>query len=99
MALPPEIMDLELKKPVTVTVFTMPKCANCPAAKEVVDKVASRSDKIEVKHVDLSTDMVTGLLYQVMSTPSIAIGEDAVFRGEVPSEEQLVAEIVKRAGQ
>jgi hypothetical protein len=53
---------------------------------------------IAVRHVDLSTDMVTGLIYQVMSTPSIAIGEEAVFRGKVPSEDELVSEILKRAG-
>ncbi len=38
---------------------------------------------------------VEALMYQIASTPSIVINERAVFKGEVPSKDELLKEIKK----
>jgi hypothetical protein len=39
---------------------------------------------------------IEALMFQIASTPSIVIKEEAVFVGEVPTKEQLLEEIKKR---
>ncbi len=78
-------------------VFTLPSCKDCPAAKAISKEMA---DKYALKYaeVDISTPdgQLEGLMHQIMSTPSIAIDEEVVARGKLPSREELEAEIRKR---
>jgi len=73
-----------------IIIFTQPNCPKCPLAKKVVEKVAERVN-VEVREIDVSTPdgEIEALMYNVCSTPSIAIGEEVLWRGEVPSEEEL----------
>ncbi len=80
-----------------VTVFTMPECPKCPAAKELVKDVGKELD-IDIDEVDLNENMIQGLQYGVASTPSVAVNEKVISRGEVPDREVLIAEIKRANG-
>lgn len=80
-----------------VTVFTMPECPKCPAAKELVKEVGKDFD-IEIEEVDLQQDKIIGLQFGVASTPSVAVNEKVISRGEVPDREELIAEIKRASG-
>jgi len=75
-----------------LTVFTMPSCPNCPAAKKVCNEAAKELG-IKVRVVDIKEDFFTALIYQVMETPSIAINDETIFFSEVPSKQNLIKEI------
>jgi len=80
-----------------VTVFTMPQCPKCPAAKELVKQVGESLD-IDIEEVDIKEDMVKGLQFGVASTPSVAVNEKLISRGEVPDREELIAQIKRAIG-
>jgi hypothetical protein len=46
----------------------------------------------------LKKDAITGLQYGVASTPSVAVNEKLISRGEVPEREVLIAEIKRALG-
>jgi hypothetical protein len=50
---------------------------------------------LEFEEIDVEEDLITALQYNVASTPSIALGEEVLFRGEVPSKEELKKEVEK----
>ncbi len=75
-------------------VFTKKDCPQCPKAKEIAREVAEELG-IELEEVDIEKDLITALQYNVASTPSIALGEEVLFRGEVPRKEDLRREILK----
>jgi glutaredoxin len=75
----------------------MPQCPKCPAAKELVKQVGESLD-IDIEEVDIKEDMVKGLQFGVASTPSVAVNEKLISRGEVPDREELVAEIKRATG-
>jgi glutaredoxin len=75
----------------------MPECPKCPAAKELVKEVGKDFD-IDIDEVDLKKDAITGLQYGVASTPSVAVNEKLISRGEVPEREVLIAEIKRALG-
>jgi thiol-disulfide isomerase/thioredoxin len=82
-------------------IFFATHCPNCPAAKKVVEKVMSEKGKefgleVEQLNVDDENAMLTALQYNIISTPSIVIEGDVVFRGEVPTEAKLLEELQKR---
>jgi len=79
---------------ISVKVFTLPNCPTCPAAKKLVKDVAKDYD-IEYEEIDLEKDMISGLQYGVASTPSIAVGENVISRGDIPSKEDLIEQIEK----
>jgi small redox-active disulfide protein 1 len=79
---------------VNVKVFTLPNCPNCPAAKALVEDVAKDYD-IDIDYIDLEKDVITGLQYGIASTPSIAINDKVIARGEVPEKAVLIEEIRK----
>ena len=78
-------------------VFTMEKCPKCPLAKEIARRVAK---KLGLKLVEIRLDTpdgeIEGLMYNVVSTPSIALGDEVLVRGDVLSEEVLEREIRRR---
>jgi len=75
-------------------VFTKKDCPQCPKAKEVAKKVAEELG-LELEEIDIEEDLITALQYNVASTPSIAFGDEVLFRGEVPSKEDLKREVLK----
>lgn len=78
-------------------VFTLPTCGKCPAAKKVSQEVANKYG-LKYFEVDLSTPegQLDGLMLQIMSTPSIAVGDEVIFRGRLPSREELENEVKER---
>lgn len=83
--------DMKLK------VFTLPACTNCPAAKKISQEIAQKYG-LEYAEVDISTPsgQLDGLMFQIMSTPSIAIDNEVITRGKLLSREKLETEVRKR---
>ena len=75
----------------------MPQCPKCPAAKELVKEVSADFD-IEIDEVDIKEDMVKGLQFGVASTPSVAVNEKLISRGDVPDRDVLIEEIKRAIG-
>jgi len=82
-----------------IKIFTLKNCPKCPQAKRISQEIAGKFG-IECVEVDLETPdgQIEGLMHQVMSTPSIAVGEDVISRGKVVSERELENEVKKRLG-
>jgi len=80
-----------------VKVFTLPTCRNYPAAKKLSQEVAQKYG-LTFREIDISTSdgQLDGLMYQILSTPSIVVGDDVVSRGKLLSREELEAEVRKR---
>ena len=77
-----------------LVVFIKKDCPQCPLAKKVAKEVAKELG-LEYKEIDIEEDMITALMYNVISTPSIAYDEELLFRGEVPTKDKLKREILK----
>ena len=69
-------------------VFTKKDCPNCPHAKQIAKQVAEELG-LEFEEIDIEKNLITALQYNVASTPSIALGDEVLFRGEVPTKEEL----------
>ena len=78
----------------TLRIFTTTNCPRCPAAKQIAKNVAEKLS-LDVEEINLDEDPIMGLQFQVLSTPSIAIDDETIFFGEVPSEQGLEDEIKK----
>ena len=78
-------------------VFTLPTCKNCPVAKMISKEIAQKFG-LKYAEVDISTPdrQLDGLMYQIMSTPSIAIDDEVITRGKLLSQEELETEVRKR---
>jgi glutaredoxin len=78
-------------------VFTLPACVNCPAAKKISKEIAQKYG-LKYTEVDISTPdgQLDGLMYQIMSTPSIAINDEVITRGKLLSSKILETEVRKR---
>jgi len=77
-----------------IIVFTMKNCPKCPAAKMLASEVAEELG-LELEEIDIEKDMITALQYNVASTPSIAVGDEVIVRGDLPTKTEL-REIIKR---
>jgi glutaredoxin len=75
-----------------LTVFTMPSCPNCPAAKKLCNEVAKELG-LKLRVIDIKDDFLTALIYQVMETPSIAINDETILFSEVPNKQNLIKEL------
>lgn len=82
-----------------IRVFVLKNCPKCPEAKRIARRVA---EKLGVKcvEIDLGTPEgeIEGLMYHVVSTPSIAVGSEVIVRGDIIPEEELEREVKKRFG-
>ncbi|MFW9982173.1 MAG: hypothetical protein ACFFE3_09705 [Candidatus Thorarchaeota archaeon] len=91
----------------TLYLFTQDNCANCPAAKAVINEAFDGSTDIRIETVDLKRmdpDFEFRLLEQqvfIASTPSIIIENGGKLRllysGEVPSVEAIREEVQRYA--
>lgn len=81
---------------IDIRIFTAKNCPNCPSAKKVLGEVCKEFEgKVKVIEVDIEKEPEEALMFQVASTPSIAIGENTIFFGKVPNKEELKKEIEK----
>jgi len=71
--------------------FVQPNCPKCPAAKAVAEELRKRRSDLDLRILDISDreNYFTALMLQISSTPAFAIGEKALFMGEVPTIEEL----------
>jgi glutaredoxin len=81
-------------------IFTLKTCPNCPQAKKIVKEVAEEFN-LKITEIDMETPegQIEGLMYQIMSTPSIAIDNDVVARGKLISKKELMDEVKKKLGK
>ena len=76
--------------------FTATKCPKCPEAKRVVEEVAKDLNlEYEIVNIDEGDNLINALQYQIASTPSIVIDEQAEFIGVVPTKEELIKKLNK----
>jgi len=77
---------------IEIIILTAPGCTTCDQAKGVVQKVVEQAGKeysgLSYRTVDVVASPEIGARYGVLSTPSIIINDELVFRG-VPKEEVL----------
>ena len=77
---------------IEIIILTAPGCTTCDQAKGVVQKIVEQSGKeysgLSYRTVDVVASPEIGARYGVLSTPSIIINDELVFRG-VPKEEVL----------
>jgi small redox-active disulfide protein 2 len=67
-------------------------CPSCISAEKVVTDVVSELN-IDARIVKI-TDIMEIMAYDVMSTPAIVVDEKVVFKGRVPSKEDVKAMLV-----
>jgi len=77
-----------------LVVFIKKDCPKCPLAKKVAKEVAKELG-LEYEEIDIEKDMITALMFNVISTPSIAFDEEVLFREVVPTADELKREILK----
>ena len=75
--------------------FTSKNCPKCPAAKEIISKVAAElgmnpGREYEILSIDEEDNLISALKYQIASTPSIVIDGEAAFIGVVPKRDDLI---------
>lgn len=80
--------------------FTSTNCPKCPVAKEILGKVAEElgmkpGSDYEVVNIDEGDNLISALKYQIASTPSFVIDEEAEFIGTVPSKKELIEKLKK----
>lgn len=81
---------------IELRIFTGKNCPKCPSAKKVVEEVCKEfGEEVKVLEIDIQKEPEEALMFQVTSTPSIALGENTVFFGTVPEKEELKKEIKK----
>jgi len=78
-----------------VKVFTKETCPKCPPAKDLAQKLIEKDVDVELYSLDEADGLAEASMYDVMSTPSIIVcdkegSEERSFRGEVPSEEEIL---------
>ena len=78
-----------------LTVYTLKNCPRCPAAKELCSKIAKERN-LNYEEIDIQDNIIEAFSRQIVSAPSIEINEDVVFRGQLPTKEELLNEIGKR---
>lgn len=88
--------DLSSKVP-ELKVFTLPTCLSCPVAKQIALEVAQKLG-LTYREVDMNTreGLEEGMAYQIMSAPSIALGDEVIVVGRLISREKLEEEVRKR---
>jgi len=90
------VEDLSFKVP-ELKVFTLPTCLSCTAAKQIALEVAQKLG-LTYREVDMNTreGLEEGMAYQIMSAPSIALGDEVIVVGRLISKEKLEEEVKKR---
>lgn len=67
-------------------------CPSCVSAEKVVSEVVKELNiKAEIIKV---TEIMDIMMYDVMKTPAVVIDEKVVFKGKVPSKDEMKAQLV-----
>lgn len=79
-------------------VFTGTNCPRCPAAKSLVEEIATelgmeKEKDYKILNIDDEENMILALQYQIASTPSIVIDGEPIFIGKVPTKEELIEKL------
>jgi len=82
-----------LKGKLILTLFKSRNCPKCPRAEEVVREVLKKFPEVELREVYIDENPEEALMFQVVSTPSIAIDDETIFFGEIPTKEELEEKI------
>lgn len=72
-----------------ITLFTGKTCPKCPAAKAVVQEVATESG-CAFEILDIEENMILALQNQIASVPSIIVNDKVFSRSIVPSKDELI---------
>jgi len=93
------VEEMSGKRSLAIKVFTLKTCPNCPTAKKIGREVAEKFN-VGFMEIDVGTleGQIEGLMYQIMSTPSIAIDNEVVARGEVLTKEELEKKVREKLG-
>jgi len=85
---------------INVEVFSSPGCGKCGHAKDVLRKLADElgGDNISWREVNILDELDYSVELGVLSTPSIAIDGELVFRS-LPSAKKLRVELESRLNQ
>ncbi len=85
---------------IKVEIFSSPGCGKCGHAKEVLRKLADElgGSNIHWREVNILDELDYAVDVGVLSTPSIAIDGDLVFRS-LPSAKKLRTELENRLNQ
>lgn len=75
--------------------FKSRNCPKCREAEAIVKKVVEELKAVKLIEVYVEDEPEEALMYQVTSVPSIAIDEETVWFGEVPSEAELREKLLK----
>lgn len=86
-----------------IILWTATNCVKCPKAKEIFKEVVKELNlkegiDYEIKNVDENDNMIEALMHQIASTPSITIGNEIIYNGEIPNKGHLM-EIIKNMKQ
>ena len=66
-------------------------------AQEALEVLKKAGHQITYEEMDIMENKIEAFSRQIVSAPSIEIGDEVVFRGQLPSKDELLAEIEKRA--
>lgn len=91
-ARPPVVLAKPGREPLkSLVLFTMPNCPDCDEARKLVSIMRRVVRNVAIREVDLSTKEgeLEGLLSGVVKAPAFVINGRPVFRGVLPSREQL----------
>ncbi|MCW1301200.1 MAG: thioredoxin family protein [Candidatus Nanoarchaeia archaeon] len=69
--------------------FKSRNCPKCREAEPIVRKVVDELKEVKLIEIYVEDEPEEALMYQVTSVPSIAIDEETIWFGEVPSETEL----------
>ena len=72
-----------------IKVYGREGCAKCTEVKETFEEIIKKEnmDKVTVKKVNDMEELVS---MGVMSTPAVSVDGDIVFKGKVPSEDEIL---------
>jgi glutaredoxin len=71
---------------IKMELLTMPGCAHCAAAKEVIGRIKGDYPEMEVEIIDVTEHPEASAKYMLMSAPGIVINGKLEFTGGVDEE-------------
>jgi glutaredoxin len=71
---------------IKVELLTMPGCAHCAVAKQIIEKIKKDFKDLEVEIIDVTEHPEVAQRYMLMSSPGIAINGKLEFTGGVKEE-------------
>ena len=75
--------------------FVQKNCPKCPTAKKILKQLLKKRKDLTLETLDLANEenVYSLLMLQVMSTPTLTLGEQIIFIGDPPSLDELEQKI------